>query len=59
MTVSLIGYLIRKVLKVLKNVSHSFIQILLLDQYLYVHAATKHGLKKCLHVKKYSHPSRE
>ena len=43
MTISLIEYLARKVLK---NVSHSFIQILLLDQYLYVHAATKHGLEK-------------
>ena len=43
MTISLIGYLARKVLK---NVSHSFIQILLLDQYVYVHAATKHGLEK-------------
>ena len=46
MAISLIGYLTRKVLKILKNVSHSFIQIVLLDQYLYVHAATKHGLEK-------------
>ena len=44
MTISLIGYLTRKVLKELKNVSqfHSNIAV----RPVFVHAATKHGLEK-------------
>ena len=53
-----IKYSIKKEFKSIKNCISSFIQIWLLD-YLYAHAATKHGLEKCFHRKKDPHPSTE
>ena len=41
MAINQANHLIRKVLKVLKNASSNFVQILLLGHYLYAHVATK------------------
>ena len=38
--------LFRRILELLKSLSSNFMQILLLDLYMYVHVVTKHGLGK-------------
>ena len=53
-----INHLIRKVLKVLKNASSNFIQMLLSGHYLYAHGATKHGFEKvflCKRTPRFQH----